>query len=190
MKAVILDRRNGRSVALTEEGTVREIKGMYSPGETLDIPAGHIRLPGWRRAAAVGMAACLMLGTGFLVWRSYRNNVAYAAVRLSGGPAIEYRLDQSNHVISVTALESEAEGLAEEVSSLLAGQTFEETLEITFTILDTADIPEEARTEITAEVEVKDPNRRQELEHTVERVKKKHRKAGGKSQKSPKPPHF
>ena len=131
MKAVVLEVRDGEAAILTMDGSVRRVRGHYEVGQEIDwgAPARPSVLQ-W--VAAMAAAAVLLTGSAGL-WFS-ANYVACAEVSLDVNPSITYTLNRRDRVLSVTAVNTEAEAIVEalrqdDIRFMPIGDALEATLD-------------------------------------------------------------
>ena len=110
MKAVVLEVRDGEAAILTTDGAVRRVRGEYEVGQEFDWKA-PARPSVLQWVAAVLVAALLLTGSAGL-WIN-ANYVAYAEVSLDVNPSITYTLNRRDRVLSVSAVNEDAEAIVE-----------------------------------------------------------------------------
>ena len=106
MKAIVLETEGREAAVLLRDGTVRVARGIYEVGQTFDYVAAPAHRQ-WIAAAAV-FVAMLGLGTG---WLADRNLVSYADVSLDVNPSIVYSVNKLGKVLSVAAVNADAEAI-------------------------------------------------------------------------------
>ena len=136
MKAVVLEVRDGVAAVLREDGTVEKVRQACEVGDTIELEErGRItsfpkRATRW--AAAAAAAVVLVSGGSY----GYNNAYAYSYVTLDANPSIEYVLNRKNEVLSVSALNEDAESIVEELNAEgVRGAALTEILEETAALL-------------------------------------------------------
>ena len=141
MKAVVLEVRGGYAAVLKEDGTVEKIRRSCAVGDTIELteeakivafPKKPVR---WVAAAA---AALVILSAGGTY--GYNTAYAYSYVTLDANPSLEYVLNRQNRVLSISALNEDAEAIAEALNdSGIRRATLTEAIEETTELLYEAD---------------------------------------------------
>ena len=132
MKAVVLEIRGEEAAILLMDGSVRRVRGRYAVGQEIDYSA-PVGPAVYRWVAAVIVAALLLTGSAGM----YINNnyVACAEVSMDAGPAIVYTLNRRNRVLSVEAVNDDAEAVvsalrAEDVRFMPIDDAVEKTIDL------------------------------------------------------------
>ncbi len=139
MKAVVLEIRNGFAAALRDDGVVVKIRRKCSVGDVIEInekegstSRGRYR---FMRSAAAAAAALVLIGGGAGTY-TYQTAFACSYVSLDINPSIDFVLNRMDKVISVDALNEDAEPVVEILEEEgVRGDSLEEALEKTQTIL-------------------------------------------------------
>ena len=139
MKAVVLEIRNGFAAALRDDRVVVKIRRKCSVGDVIEInekegstSRGRYR---FMRSAAAAAAALVLIGGGAGTY-TYQTAFACSYVSLDINPSIDFVLNRMDKVISVDALNEDAEPVVEILEEEgVRGDSLEEALEKTQTIL-------------------------------------------------------
>ena len=138
MNGVVLKVRDGKAVVLTDTGDTIEIAYSGKRGERIELPDRQkkvIPVRFLKQAAAVAASGAIIV-TGTLVY-SYTTVQASSYVTLDVNPSFEYTLNRRDRVISVDALNEEAEAITEELRAAhIKGKTLMEAVEMTTELLD------------------------------------------------------
>lgn len=180
MKAVVLEKRNGYAAVLKEDGTIIKIKRDCQVGDELlltpaDLGGVTTKFARRRVAAAAAIAGVLLVGsTGYV----YAAPVSY--VTMDVNPSFEFGLNRFGHVVSMEALNEDAE----EVAALYQDQAglfyqLEDAITLTAELLYETDyLGTEATDEVLISAVSGDESKSEELNRVakaaVEEVESKH----------------
>ena len=132
MKAVVLETRNGEAAVLVNDGTVRIVRGVYNVGDIIDYRL-RPRFVQWIAAVA---AMVVLVGGTAAMWLD-RNYVTYAEVSLDVNPSIIYSLNKHDRVLSVRAVNEDAESIVTALEQEgVRSTSLSEAVEKTMSILD------------------------------------------------------
>lgn len=166
MKAVVLETRGREAAILTHDGLVRRVKGIYQTGQVFDYiePA---RASALQWVAAVLIAAILLTGSAGM-WIN-ANYVAYAEVSLDVNPSILYTLNRRNRVLSVEAVNEDAEAVVEALKvQNVRFATIGDAVEMTLDVLEDQGYLDSASQDyVLAGVSADDSRRQDQLESQV-----------------------
>lgn len=140
MNGVVLKVRDGKAVVLTDTGDTIEISYNGKRGERVEIPEKEKKIIPMRiiKTVAAVAAAVVIVFTGTGIY-SYTTVQACSYVTLDINPSLEYTLNRRDRVITVDALNEEAEPIAEELlSDHIKGKTLTEALQMTTELLEQA----------------------------------------------------
>ena len=143
MKAVILEIRKGQAAVLGEEGIVVRIDNKnYSVGDTVYIKKkrSHRFRMQVMRAGSVAAAAVIAFSIGGMY--HYTTIQACSYVTLDINPSFEYVLNWQNKVLSVEAVNEDAEEYVSQLQSDVKRKSLSEALEITKGLLTDENILE------------------------------------------------
>ncbi len=119
MKALVLEVKDGYSACLKEDGTVTRVRGVHPIGKSIELKDSRIldfvRENTHRVCIAAAAVACVFLGSGVY---SYNNLIPASYVSIDVNPSLEYGLSRRNRVLSVKALNEDAEPIVEELKSM------------------------------------------------------------------------
>ncbi len=141
MKGLVLEKRNGISAVMTEDGIVRKVNKIYRVGETIEVDDSLMIKDKSRsrksrtmsRIIATAASVMLLLLAGGV---SYETAFASTYVSVDVNPSIEFALNRIDRVIGVTAINEDAEPIVEQLNSSSVGfNTLDEALEKTASIL-------------------------------------------------------
>ncbi len=132
MKALILESKDGRAVALWEDGQVITVPGEWTVGETADLPEGKAvsfprRKRRWVQAVVAASLAFVVL-TG-----SYTYTTAWACSYVSletEEAAVELAVNRLGQVIEVKALDENSAELAQTLTDQLRRKPVEDAVEL------------------------------------------------------------
>ncbi len=119
MKAIVLAVRDQETVVLTETGDIKTIRRKCEVGDTVVLrakPETSPRMAKW--CAAVAAVFLLCFATLGYVWSSM---LTCATVSLDVNPSIEYAVNRQDCVISVKAVNKDAEPIVAELKDHIMG---------------------------------------------------------------------
>gem|GEM_PF-2746312 len=133
MKAVVLAVREQEAVVLTEAGDMKTIRRKCEVGDTLVLrakPSPSSRMVKW--SAAVAAVFLLCFATLGYVWSSV---LTCATVSLDVNPSIEYAVNRQDCVISVKAVNKDAEPIVAELKDDIMGISLSDAISKTKALL-------------------------------------------------------
>ncbi len=134
MKAVILEKRNGRAAVLKEDGTIVKVRTSLSVGETMELSERSSRPLFTRHMLAAAMAVMLCVSLGF-GW-NFMTVQAYSYISLDVNPSVEYTLNRLDRVISVEAVNADAEEIVAVLKAEnINGKKITDALQVTEQVL-------------------------------------------------------
>ena len=137
MKALVVEIRGGKAAALREDGTVVLIrKGNLAVGDTVNIDAGASRRSRRKiwRAVTAAAAAFAVVSVGGIYRYSAVQACSYVSVDL--GSSLEYVLNRQNRVLTVEAVDEDAEEFAAELRQEVKNKSLSEALEAASDLLE------------------------------------------------------
>ena len=140
MKAVAVEQKENMTVVLLKNGTFQTVEGIYPIGQEMEYPVkasggkgnadGFRRLRPWIAAAAT--VVILITSGGYYV--GYARPVAY--VSLDVNPSVEYTVGPKETVLSMTALNDDAQQIVEKMQSEgVRGMTIHDAVDKTLEVL-------------------------------------------------------
>jgi hypothetical protein len=131
MKAVVVDERGSRAVLLTESGSFERVESKnYRVGQKVSWTVKR-RLPLRRWLVAACVLAVLMGGAGALA-----ASLPFAYVSLDINPSLEYTLNWFDRVLSVRAVNNDAQSIAQSlVEEGVLGQPIDSAIGMTLSEL-------------------------------------------------------
>lgn len=134
MRAVVLETRGRKAAVLADDGTFHITRGAYSAGDIIEFESK--RNPSLRQWAAAAAAMVLLLGASASLWAD-RNIIACAEVSLDINPSIVYTLNKRDRVLSVRAVNDDAEAIVAQLEqSDIRFATVSDAVERTMAILE------------------------------------------------------
>lgn len=165
MKAVVLEVRDGQAIVLAENGETRKIEYSGNRGDEIEVADRNLRTISKRTLRAIRATAAVLaitiFGSGVY---SYTEVQACSFVTLDVNPSFEYTLNRRDLVISVAALNEEAESFVEELTrDHIKGKTLSEAVEMTTDMLAEAGYFDAEEDEVLLTVTTKDQSRADRL---------------------------
>ena len=166
MKAVVLEVRRNEAAIMLMDGTVRRVRGRYITGQEIDY-RGNTRASALRWVAAVIIAGLLLtLSAGLWINSNY---VACAEVSLDVNPAIAFTLNRRNRVLSVRAINPDAEAIVQALQAENIRFTpIDDAVERTMAVLTGAGYLSDTEACVLASVSADDEKLQQALTEQVE----------------------
>lgn len=111
MNAVVLASKDGKSAVLLKDGSIRNIPKEYRVGETVHVATRQATVVSYVSAAAA--AVCLFV-VGLFGY-NYQTCKPCSYVTLDVNPSIEFEVDSHENIVSIEALNSDAEPIVASV---------------------------------------------------------------------------
>lgn len=178
MNGVVLKVQDGRAVVLTESGDTVEIAYDGKRGERVELPKGknNVTLMRFVRTTAAAAAAVAVIVTGTL-WYSYTTVQAASYVTMDVNPSFEYTLNRRDRVITVEALDEDAEPFVKTLmESSIKGMTVTEAISLTTELLEEAGYFDDDENEVLISVTGEDEERTEALAGEVDGMLRKNAK--------------
>lgn len=139
MKAVVLEVQGGEAIVLTEEGLTRKIKYDGLCGDEIDLSEEKKIVPMRTRRAAGAFAAAVAVSVIAAGSYSYTTLQPCSYVTMDVNPSFEYSLNRRDQVISVEALNADAEDIVSLMEeNHVKGMTIAEAIGLTTDLLENA----------------------------------------------------
>ena len=134
MKAVIVEKHDGFSVALRDDGCFVRVKGSgYEIGDQITLRSGRNGF--LKKVVAAAAAVAVMVTAGGVGTNVYFAKETYSVVSMDINPSIEYSLNRFDKVIAVRGVNSEGEQIAGEISDAVISGDLSNALHTTFECL-------------------------------------------------------
>ena len=134
MKALVVEKKNGKTTALREDGVFISVNQDCQVGDTIELKAPILTVSRNARrfmATAAVLALCFF-GSGY----GYLNVTACSYVSLDVNPSLEFVLNRRDRLLTVNGLNEEGETLSQELLSLpIKGKNLGEALSETERLL-------------------------------------------------------
>ncbi|MBQ9438927.1 MAG: hypothetical protein IJU50_11435, partial [Lachnospiraceae bacterium] len=134
MKALVVEKKNGKTTALREDGVFISVNQDCQVGDTIELKAPILTVS-WNARRFMATAAVLALcffGSGY----GYLNVAACSYVSLDVNPSLEFVLNRRDRLLTVNGLNEEGETLSQELLSLpIKGKSLGEALSETERLL-------------------------------------------------------
>lgn len=167
MKAIVLEKTKGYAAALQEDGTIVKYYGACEIGDTVEIEAAVIPFKRYMKAAVAAAVALVVAVTGGSYGYMYAAPANY--VRLNTAAPVEFVVNRQVKVLSVNALNEDAETVVEAYKEKDLGRcALDEAVEETVVIMyEQGYIDTKTKAKKTVTATKKNGSKDKELEKTV-----------------------
>ncbi len=172
MKAAVLEIKNKYAAVLTKDGRVERIPDRgYTVGQEIEMPKKSIIYSGaFRTIAAAAALFIVITGLGITGYRRNLKECAYVTVDVN--PSLEYAMNAKRKVLRVSALNADAEAIAERLTREgIRGLELENALQSTKDVLyEDGYLGEEKDNTMLISVVTDDESMRSDLKAAAETV--------------------